>query len=150
MTAHPPEGGPDDASLVLHQEELRVGVQHVPTKRVRLRKYVVQEQVPITVTLRHEVVEVIEEPLTGADAIAVAGALTSDVLDGPEVIEMIVHREEPRIEVDVVATERIRLIRHVVHDHVEVSREVARERAEVIDDHEKVVDGRGVGPADHP
>lgn len=136
-------GGTDALSMVLHEEQLRVGVQHVPTKRVRLRKYVVTEEVPMTLTLRHEVVEVIEEPLTGADAVAVAGPLTSGLDAGagaggasaePAVVEMIVHREEPRVEVDVVATERIRLTRHLVTDHVDVTRAVAREHAEVVEE----------------
>lgn len=134
-----PGSADGDPSLVLHEERLRMGLQHVATKRVRLRKYVVEEQASIPVTLRHEVVEVIEEPLTGADAVAVPGPLTGlGVGDGqeaaPTVIEMIVHREEPRIELDVVATERIRLTRYTVTDHVDVTREVARETAERIDE----------------
>lgn len=153
MSAHPPERHPDDvvvgaaassadatlggvtdaASVVLRAEELRAGVERVATKRVRLRKYVVEEQTTIPLTLRHEVVEVIEEPLSGAEAAAVPGTLGSAAGE-PAVIEMIVHREEPRVEVDVVATERIRLTRHVVVEHVEVTRDVARETAEVIDE----------------
>lgn len=140
MTANPPEHRPaetatETASVVLHAEALRVGVQHVPTKRVRLRKYVVEEQATVPVTLRHEVVEVIEEALTGADAEAVPGPLADGSAAGAAtVIEMVVHREEPRVEVDVVATERIRLTRHVVTEHVEVTRAVAREDVELLDE----------------
>lgn len=158
MTAHQPEPGhhqddtvsrtaapdvdlatgeaADGPSMVLRAEELRAGVELVPTKRVRLRKYVVEEETTVPVTLRHEVVEVIEEPLTGADAVAVPGGLGGGLDEGgaPRVIEMIVHREEPRVEIDVVATERIRLTRYVVVDHVEITRNVASEAVEVLDE----------------
>ena len=55
-------GAPSDESLVRREEELQVGVERVRTGRVRLRKQVVEEQRTITVTVRVEEAELVEEP----------------------------------------------------------------------------------------
>jgi uncharacterized protein (TIGR02271 family) len=49
------------------EEELRVGTTERETGRVRLRKYIVEENVTKTVPVRREEVRVEREPITDAN-----------------------------------------------------------------------------------
>ena len=49
------------------EEQLRVGTERVATTRARLVKYVVTEEVQITVPIRREEIRVEEVPVDAAD-----------------------------------------------------------------------------------
>ncbi len=59
-------GGADDA-MTRSEEELHVGTERRETGNVRLRKYVVTEQVETTVPVQHEEVRIEREPITDAN-----------------------------------------------------------------------------------
>jgi uncharacterized protein (TIGR02271 family) len=119
--------GPDtDDAMTRSEEELRVGTTSRESGRARLRKYVVTEQVEKTVPVQREEVRVEREPITDANR--------GDALDGPEISEeeheVVLHAEEPVVEKNVVAKERVRMGKDTVADEETVSDDVRKERIE--------------------
>ena len=87
--------GPNtDEAMTRSEEELRVGTTEREAGRVRLKKYVVEDQVTETVPVRREEVRVEREPITDANRDA--------ALDGPgiseEEHEVTLRAEEPVVE----------------------------------------------------
>jgi uncharacterized protein (TIGR02271 family) len=58
----------DDGAMTRSEEQLRVGTERVAARRVRLVKYVVTEEVQVTVPLRREEVRIEELPVEGEPA----------------------------------------------------------------------------------
>jgi uncharacterized protein (TIGR02271 family) len=120
--------GPEtDDAMTRSEEELRVGTQKRETGRARLRKFVVTENVETTVPVQREELRVEREPITDAnrDAAMAGGDITE------EEHEVTLHAQEPVVEKDVVAKERVRMDKDVVTDERQVSDEVRKERIEV-------------------
>jgi uncharacterized protein (TIGR02271 family) len=117
--------GTDEGSLTRSEEELRVGKREVETGRVRLRKWVETEPVEADVSLERETVhlnrEPINQPVSGAEI-------------GEQTIETTLRAEEPVVDKQVVARERVSLDKDVEVEQRTVSDEVRRERVEVDDD----------------
>jgi Domain of unknown function (DUF2382) len=119
-----------DGAMTRSEEQLRVRTEQVATTRVRLVKYVVTEEVQVTVPLRREEVRLEEVPIDAPDP----GPGESLAPDGgyaagaslPE--EIVLHREEPVISVRVVPAERVRLRTDVVEGQEQVSGRVQREQ----------------------
>ena len=119
-----------DGAMTRSEERLRVGTERVAATRVRLVKYVVTEQVQITVPVRREEVRLEEVPLgapepgpgemLGAPEPAHAGEGLPD--------EIVLHREEPVVGMRVVPNERVRLRTEVVKGQQQVSGQVQREQ----------------------
>ncbi len=120
--------GPEtDDAMTRSEEELRVGTTQHETGRVRLRKYIVTENVTQTVPVSREEVRIEREPITDAnrgDAHA-GGDLTE------EEHEVTLHEEVPVVEKNVVAKERVRLDKDTVTDEAQVSEEVRKEQIDV-------------------
>ena len=132
----------DDAgSMVRAEEKLRVGTERVGATRFRLVKYVVTEDVQITVPIRREEIRVEEVPVDAADSDEGESLLQhGDVAEGerlgrhtapddgslPE--EIILHTERPVVTVEVVPIERVRLHREVVEGAELVTGQVQREQ----------------------
>ena len=119
--------GPEtDNAMTRSEEELRIGTAQRETGRARLRKYVVTEDVVQTVPVQREEVRVEREPITDANI--------DDAMDGPAISEeeheIVLHEEQPVVEKNVVAKERVRLDKDTVQDEVGVSDEVRKERIE--------------------
>jgi uncharacterized protein (TIGR02271 family) len=119
--------GPEtDEAMTRSEEELRVGTTQRETGRVRLKKYVVTENVTKTVPVQREEVRVEREPITDANV--------DEAMDGPAISdeehEVVLHDEQPVVEKNVVAKERVRLDKDTVADDVEVSEQVRKERIE--------------------
>ena len=112
------------------EEELRVGTERRETGRARLKKFVVTEQVETTVPVQREEVRVEREPITDAnrDAALSGGDITE------EEHEVTLHAEEPVVQKDVVAKERVRMDTDVVTDERQISEDVRKERIETGDD----------------
>ncbi|WP_181035059.1 YsnF/AvaK domain-containing protein [Arthrobacter sp. B0490] len=131
-----PEG---DYSMTRSEEQLRVGTEIRETERVRLVKRVVTEDVTMTVQIRRE--ELVVERVPVKDGVpfyddgqnsyteaererlysAVETAFNGDT------VEVVLYEEKPRVEMDVVPIERVRVRREArTHDEV-VSGQVRKE-----------------------
>jgi stress response protein YsnF len=152
-TAPPAE--PDGGGVVVtrSEEELRVGVR-TRLRRLRVRKYVVTEYVTRTIPVRREKVRVEELPSDqvvdgGADQWRPAGAPgEAGGADGPgdangpggageagaAELELILHREEPVVQLRTVPVERVRLVKQLVSDRRTVTAELRKEQVELDED----------------
>ncbi|MDP9428613.1 MAG: PRC and DUF2382 domain-containing protein [Actinomycetota bacterium] len=119
-----------DGAMTRTEEQLRVATEQYAAKRVRVVKYVVTEEVTVTVPIRREEIRIEEVPLDAGGAAAEAGMPISGGL--PEVI--VLHAERPVVTTEVVPVERVRLRTEVVQELVEVRDQVRRERIDVDQD----------------
>ena len=121
---HDVSGPTTDDAMTRSEEELLVGTRERERGRVRLRKYVVTEEVQQTVPVRREEVRVEREPITEANV--------DQAMDGPEISEeeheVVLHEEEPVVEKRTVPKERVRVTTDTVTDEAEVSDQVRKER----------------------
>jgi stress response protein YsnF len=132
--------------MVRSEEQLRVSTEQTAATRVRVVRYVVTEEVQVTVPLRREEIRVEEVPLDAPDVedetlsgygrhaaqtdAGSAAGTSRTAGDGlPE--EIVLHREEPVVGVRVVPVERVRLRTEVVQGQERVSGQVQRERIAV-------------------
>ena len=124
---HDTSGPTTDDAMTRSEEELRVGTRTQETGRVRLRKYVVTENVEQTIPVQREEVRIEREPITDANR--------GQALDGPEISdeehEVVLYAEEPVVEKRAVPKERVRLDTDTVTEERQVSEEVRKERIEV-------------------
>ena len=107
-----------------HEEELRVGKVRRPSELVRLRKTVETEPVSTDVEVEREEARVVREPVSGTER-ATGQAFKDDVQ------EVQLEREEPVVDKDVVARERVRLEKDVQREQQPVEDEVRKERVDV-------------------
>jgi uncharacterized protein (TIGR02271 family) len=122
--------GPNtDDAMTRSEEELNVGTREREAGRVRLKKYVVEDEVTQTVPVRREEVRVEREPITDANI--------DDATDGPDISEeeheVTLRAEEPVVEKRTVPQERVRLDKDVHTEEREVSDTVRKERIDVDD-----------------
>jgi uncharacterized protein (TIGR02271 family) len=112
-----------------------VDTERVAAGRVRLVKYVVTEEVQVTVPLRREEVRLEELPLEGEGEPAPLGEEESLVPPGagsasrpglPD--EIVLHAERPVVSVEVVPVERVRLRTEEVAGEERISDRVQREQ----------------------
>jgi uncharacterized protein (TIGR02271 family) len=120
-----------DGGMVRSEEQLRVTTERVADRRVRLVKYVVTEEVQVTVPLRREEVRIEELPLTGEPT--PLGEDETLLHQGPDVApglpdEIVLHAERPVVSVEVVPVERVRLRTEEVTGHEQVSDRLQREQ----------------------
>jgi uncharacterized protein (TIGR02271 family) len=123
-------GPTTDEAMTRSEEELRVGTAQRERGRVRLRKYVVTQEVQQTVPVRREEVRVEREPITDDKV--------DQAMDGPEISEeeheIVLHEEEVVTEKRAVPKERVRLSKDEVTDEQVVSDQVRKEQIEVEED----------------
>jgi uncharacterized protein (TIGR02271 family) len=125
-TGRDTSGPTTDDAMTRSEEELRVGTERREAGRVRLRKYVVTENVTKTVPVKKEKVRVEREPITEANrGQAMAGPDISE-----EEHEVTLTEEEPVVEKRAVPKERVRLEKDVEQDERQVSEQVRKERIE--------------------
>ena len=125
-----------DGAMTRAEERLVVDTETVPSGRVRLVKYVVTEEVQITVPIRREEIRLEEIPLDGPDpgpgeSLAPAERVDASAEDGGLPDEIVLHTERPVVGVEVVPTERVRLRTELVEGQETVTRSVQRERIAV-------------------
>lgn len=127
---HDTSGPNTDEAMTRSEEELHVGTQQHETGKVRLRKYVVTENVETTVPVSREEVRVEREPITDADRDkAASGPAISE-----EEHEVTLHAEEPVVSKEAKPVERVRLNKETVTDEAEINEQVRKERIETDDD----------------
>lgn len=107
-----------------------------PIGRVRLRKYVVTENVTQTVPVSHEEVRIEREPITDADD-AVSGVEISE-----DVQEVELKGERVVVSKETVPVERVRIGTETVTEEQQVSEEVRREQIETDGAQSAAVDDR--------
>lgn len=117
--------GPNtDTAMTRSEERLHVGTESVETGRVRLRKYIVTENVTQTVPVTHEEVRVEREPITeGNRDAAMSGADLSE-----EEAEITLHEDRPVTVKETVPVERVSLEKDTVADEIDVTETVREER----------------------
>ena len=121
---HDTTGPNTDDAMTRSEEELRVGTRQTEIGRARLRKYVVTENVTKTVPVSHEEVRIEREPITDANRErATSGADISE-----EEHEVVLHAEEPVVEKQTVAKERVRMGTETMTEDREVSEEIRKEQ----------------------
>lgn len=139
----PTQAAPD-ATMTRSEEQLQVSTERVAGTRVRLVKYVVTEEVQITVPIRREEIRVEEVPVDAGDhgpgeslvgdeeshgahsARPVSGTAGGGL---PE--EVVLHAERPVVGVEVVPVERVRLRTELVQGQERVTGQVQREQIAV-------------------
>lgn len=119
--------------MTLSEERLRVRTEQVVSGRARLVKYVVTEEVTLTVLVSHEEVRVELEPANGPgdQSPATAGAELGPLAAGTEDDQgrwMILHAERPVVQMESVPVERVRLRIETVTEQQEVTGQVRKER----------------------
>jgi uncharacterized protein (TIGR02271 family) len=124
--AAPSAASAAEGGMVRSEEQLRVGTERVAATRVRIVKYVVTEEVQITVPIRREEIRVEEVPV---DTVDEPGDSLVPATDGGSLPgEIVLHTERPVVSVEVVPTERVRVRTEVVHGQETVSGQVQREQ----------------------
>ena len=117
--------------MVRAEERLAVGTEQVPATRFRVVRYVLTEEVQVTVPVRREEIRVEEVPTGTPDdpgeSLVTPGGDTPDGL--PD--EIVLHAERPVVTVEVVPTERVRLRTETVAGQATVHGQVQRERIAV-------------------
>jgi Domain of unknown function (DUF2382)/PRC-barrel domain len=124
-------------AMTRSEEQLRVGTERVATTRARLVKYVVTEDVQITVPIRREEIRIEQVPIDTEDGAwggeslegvpTTTGTEARDGLPG----EIILHTERPVVTVEVVPVERVRLRTELVQGQETVTEQVQREQIAV-------------------
>jgi uncharacterized protein (TIGR02271 family) len=127
-----PEGAPststttadvdDEASVTRSEEDLWVGTRSVEASRIRLRKWVETEPVTANVEVQHETARVEREPVSEPVADAELGASE---------IEVPLHAEQPVVDKQTVAKERISVKKGVETRPETVTEEVRKEQVEI-------------------
>jgi stress response protein YsnF len=138
-----------DGSMVRSEEQLRVGTEQVAARRMRVVKYVVTEEVQISVPIRREEIRIEEvpqgaldtdggvvtegEPLQAgpADGGLANGSPAGGSPAGGLPAEIVLHTERPIVTVEVVPVERVRLTTELVEGQTSVSGTVQREQVTV-------------------
>jgi uncharacterized protein (TIGR02271 family) len=127
---HDVSGPTTDDAMTRSEEELRVGTAEREAGRVRLRKYVVEDEVTQTVPVRREEVRIEREPITDANVDAATA--------GPEISseehEVVLHEEEVVADKRVVPKERVRLDKDVTTEERQVSETLRKEEIDVDQD----------------
>ncbi len=122
--------GPDtDSAMTRSEEQVRVGTESREAGRVRLRKYVVTENVTQTVPVSHEEVRLEREPITDANR----GEATSGGDITEEEHEVILKEERPVVAKETVPVERVRVDKDTVTEQHEVDETVRKEEIELDD-----------------
>ena len=127
-----------DGAMTRSEEHLDVGTERVAATRARVIKYIVTEEVQITVPIRREEIRVEQVPIDAPDdgpgesllTDQPAGTTATSGLPG----EIILHTERPVVTVEVVPTERVRLRTELVQGQETVTEQVQREQI-VVDEH---------------
>jgi stress response protein YsnF len=151
---HAVPDGMTDGAMTRSEEQLRVGTEQVAATRVRLVKYVVTEEVQVTVPIRREEIRVEHVPLdapdlpgesladasgqyrTGTEQAGTeqAGTVQAGSAQGGGTgagglpTEIVLHAERPVVGVEVVPVERVRLTTEVVQGQERITEQLRREQ----------------------
>ena len=112
--------------MLLREEQLVVETERLPAQRVRVRKEIVEEQVTVTVTLRHEELVIEREPIKPGD-------VSPETAGGPRLdeppIEIVLWAEEPVVSTRAVPVEKVRVLRTLGSRQQDLTAQLRHERA---------------------
>jgi uncharacterized protein (TIGR02271 family) len=112
------------------EEHLRLTATRHAVERVRVRKVIVTEEVTMTVQVRREEFRVEREPVDEPATPTEPG--TGGESDEEQVLhELILHEEVPVLQLQVVARERVRVVKSVLTEHVDIVDRLRKERIDV-------------------
>lgn len=114
-----------DAAVTRREEQLRVGKQDVTAGKIKLRKWVETEDVATDVELERERAQVRREEIDRP-------ACTDQI--GEQEVEVSLREEQPVVDKDVVAKERIEIDKDVERERETVGDTIRKERVEVDED----------------
>ena len=117
-------GPTTDDAMTRSEERLQVGTERTEVGRVRLRKYVVTENVTQTIPVSHEEVRIEREPIT--DANREAAGRGPDISE--EEHEVVLMAERPVVAKETVPVERVRLGTETVTEQQQVTEQVRKEQ----------------------
>ncbi|WP_250032398.1 YsnF/AvaK domain-containing protein [Paractinoplanes maris] len=132
----PPAAPATDDAMTRSEQRLVAGTEVFEVGRARLRKYVVTEDVQITVQVRREELRLEREPIADGHRTPVEDPDVFGTLEefgGPEggvIFDVVLHEERPVITTEVVPVERIRLSKIVQTEQHVATGEVLKERIE--------------------
>lgn len=121
----------DDHGMTLSEEEVEVHKERHETGRVRLKKYIVTEDVTMTVPVKKEKVKIVREPAEGMDG--------KDIELGEGTTDITLSEEEVHLEKRVVPKERVRLEKEEYTEEEKVTGQVRKERAKLEGEDEEQV-----------
>jgi uncharacterized protein (TIGR02271 family) len=131
----------DDGAMTRSEERLQVGTERVATTRARIVKYVVTEDVTITVPIRREEIRVeqvpidaVDDGLAGESLLPPGEAATAPIPGSGLPDEIVLHTERPVVTIEVVPVERVRLRTEVVQGTETITDQVQREQIVVDQD----------------
>jgi hypothetical protein len=119
--------------VVRSEEELRVGVRS-RRRRLRLRKYVVTEYLTRTIPVRREEVRLEEVPAPADPVGEPADQGAVQAAGEQPLLEVVLHREEPVIQLRVVPAERVRLFKDVVTEQRTITEDIRKEQIDLWSD----------------
>lgn len=127
---------PQDASVITrHEERLDVQKTKVASGRIRIGKKVIVETVQVPVQVRREVLVYEELPADGSAGAAPSTGQAADAsytLADTEHPEVVLHAERPRVSLETVQVERVRLVTSRADGEETVTKPVRRERVELV------------------
>jgi uncharacterized protein (TIGR02271 family) len=129
----------DTQTVTRSEEELHVAearTERKETGKVRLRKYVVTENVKMDVPVTREEVRVTREPVSGTPTARDDGKIPSgQAADIGEVEqEIVTYEERPVVSKETVPKERVRLEKDTVTDTETVQDQVRKEKVDIAGD----------------
>jgi len=117
-------GPTTDDAMTRSEEQLHVGTENVESGKVRLRKYVVTENVTQTVPVSREEVRLEREPITDANR--------GEAMSGGDITEedheVTLHAERPVVSKETVPVERVQLGTETVTEDHEVNETLRKEQ----------------------
>ncbi|WP_434620342.1 YsnF/AvaK domain-containing protein [Arthrobacter sp. A5] len=117
-----------DGATTRSEEQLRVRTQTHETEKVWLRKYIVTEEVTLTVPVSHEEFRLEREPIVDANRDQrVDGVVLSE-----EDYEVVLYAERPVIHLETVPVERIRIRKQIITGERTINEEVRQERIDTV------------------
>ena len=133
----------DTGAVTRSEEELKVAegrTERTETGKVRLRKYVVTENVKMDVPVTREEVRVTREPVTGSatakgDGKIRSGERVSDIGEAEQ--EVVTYEERPVVTKETVPKEKVRLEKETVTDTETVEDQVRKEKLDIEGDVEQ-------------
>jgi stress response protein YsnF len=133
----PPATADTDDAMTRSEQRLVAGTEVFEVGRARLRKYVVTEDVQITVQVRREELRLEREPIGPGHRAPVEDPDVFGTLEefgapeGGVIFEVTLHEERPVVTTEIVPVERVRLGKVVQTEQHIATGEVRKERIEV-------------------
>ena len=116
---------PDDGAMIRSEERLLISTELVESGRVRVTKFIVTQDVTLTVQLRREQVRLEWLP---AGEPGTAGTTAPREAVRPEAFELVLHAEQPVVTKEIVPVERVRLATRIVAENVTVTETLRKEQ----------------------